>query len=115
MSLNQVSVKAGQNPAIDGVHEVTREAYLEIIRLSFREDNKWTFSDGAGGTLQADIQDQDFLERINRHESFGKGDQLKVLLRTRTIRLPNGKYQAEHTIVKVLDHIVSPQTDMFKP
>lgn len=100
----------------EGVHEVTRTAYLEIVKPSFKEDNKWSFSDGSGGLMPAGIEDVEFLEKVNRHQySFGKGDQLKVSLRTRTEKLPDGKYQAEHVIVKVLEVIPSPQTDMFKP
>lgn len=92
---------------------VTRLAYLNIVKLSFKQRNKWSFSDGSGGNLVAQIEDQAFIDRIDRHEySFGKGDQLKVYLRTRNIKQPGGKYQAEHTIVKVLDLIRSPQTDM---
>lgn len=69
----------------EGVHEVTRTAYLEIVKLSFKEDNKWSFSDGSGGLLTAGIEDQGFQEKVTRHQySFGNGDQLKVSLRTRT-------------------------------
>lgn len=69
------------------VHEVTRTAYLEIVKLSFREDNKWSFSDGNDGLLQASIEDHGFLEKVKRHEiTFGNGDQLKVKLRTTTTK-----------------------------
>jgi hypothetical protein len=99
----------------ENVHEVTRTAYLEIVKLSFKEDNKWNFADGAGGLMPASIEDPDFLEKVERHEySFGKGDQLKVTLRTKTTKSKGGKYQADHTVVKVLQFIPSPQTDMFK-
>ncbi|MEW6544531.1 MAG: hypothetical protein AB1411_13095 [Nitrospirota bacterium] len=97
------------------VHQVTRDAYLDIVKLSFRGDNKWSFGDGSGGLIPARIEDREFLERVNRHEYvFGKGDQLKVRLRTRTTKISGGRYQAEHSVVKVLDFIPSPQTDMFK-
>lgn len=99
----------------DSVQEVTRPAYLEIVKLSFREDNKWNFGDGSGGLIPASIEDHDFLEKVDRHEYlFGKGDQLKVILRTRTTRMSSGKYQADHTVTKVLEFIPSPQTDLFK-
>jgi hypothetical protein len=99
---------------VDEAQGVTRIAYLEIMKLSFKQNNKWGFSDGSGGMLYAEIEDEEFSQKVNRHEySFGKGDQLKVLLRTRTIKQPGGKYQAEHAILKVLELIPSPQTDMF--
>ena len=99
----------------EGRHEAVRVAYLEIIKLSFKPGNKWSFSDGSGGLLSVSIEDQEFQDKVDRHEySFGNGDQLKVSLKTVTTRLPSGKYQAAHAIVKVLEVIQSPQTDMFK-
>lgn len=93
-------------------HDVTRTAYLEIIRLSFIEKNRWTFSDGSA-TFSASIEDPNFSKKIDSHEMFGKGDQLKVTLRTTTGKNHMGKYQSTHTIVQVLDIVRSRQTNMF--
>ena len=35
------------------VPENTRTTVLEIVRLSFKKENKWVFSDGAGGIRSA--------------------------------------------------------------
>lgn len=92
---------------------VTRTAYLEIIKISFKQQNQWTFSDGSG-TFGASIEDREFLKKIEHHEMFGKGDQLKVLLKTTTAKLASGKYLSRHSIVQVVEIIRSRQTDLFK-
>ncbi|MEO8046918.1 MAG: hypothetical protein ABI684_06485, partial [Nitrospirota bacterium] len=42
--------------------ENTRTAYLEIIKLVFKEDNQWSFSDGSG-TFSASVEDPEFLKK----------------------------------------------------
>lgn len=90
--------------------ENTHQTAYEILRPSFKEDNKWAFSDGSGGTFYADIGDEDFLEKVANHEyTFGKGDVLKVMVREKTLISDRGKLQIERTILKVLQFISSPQ------
>lgn len=98
--------------APENIHQT---AY-EILRPSFKEDNKWAFSDGSGGTLYADIEDGEFLEKVASHEhTFGKGDVLRVLVRERTLRSNKGTLQIERTILKVIQLISSPQLKLFEP
>lgn len=96
--------------------ENTHQTAYEILKLSFKEDNKWAFSDGSGGIFYADIEDEDFLEKVANHEyTFGKGDVLKVMVREKTLRSDKGKLQIERTILKVLQFISSPQLKLFEP
>ena len=83
----------------------TREVILEIVRLSFKEKQKWGFYDGSS-PINAAIGDKEFLEDIESgNEAFSAGDQLHVQLHTRGWREPDGKLKAENTILKVVKHI----------
>lgn len=86
------------------VLEDTREAVLRVSRANF-ENGKWGFSDGAA-KFSADIQDEDFKERLDSREiGFYKGDYLRVLLRTTQIVSPNqGPPSTKYVIEKVIQH-----------
>jgi hypothetical protein len=92
----------------------TREAVLENIRLSFKPEHKWGFTDGSS-KVSAKIQDFVFWERIQSgQEKFAKGDQILVKLRTRTYRTTAGELKSEHFIVEVVRHI-PPATQLMLP
>lgn len=79
-------------------------AILEIIGLSFRQGNKWRFSQG-GGTFYADILDEDFLRQVSTHrELFGSGDALRVELEIRTTR-SGTDLRFDYTVLHVIEHI----------
>ncbi len=86
---------------------------LQILRLSFKDGNKWVFSDGSGGTINADISDVEFWERLNNREvAFGKGDTLKAEILTRTSE-KGGKLHTTHTVTKVEKIIPPEQLKLF--
>jgi len=60
------------------------EAHLQIVSLSFREDNKWRFTRGSGeNAFYALIKDAEFLRQVESNEiRFSKSDILKVRLKT---------------------------------
>ena len=82
------------------------ETILRIMAISFKEGNKWRFSDG-GNTYYISLLDEDFINRIHRTEvRFGENDCLRVVLRTRQW------YEGEdlkiaREILKVIEHIPS--------
>jgi hypothetical protein len=84
------------------------EAHLQIVTVTFKEDNKWRFTRGAGeGTFFALVRDDDFLEKVGRDEiKFSKSDILKVKLRTIAKQTDEG-LKTEYEIVEVLEHITS--------
>lgn len=54
----------------------TRTMTLQIISLSFKEDNKWRVTDG-GDPFSATIEDTSFINKIAHNEvAFSKGDYL---------------------------------------
>lgn len=85
------------------LEDETRKMTLQIISLSFKEDNKWRLTDGAE-PFTADIEDVDFLNKIANDEiSFGKNDYLICEVRERQTMTSKG-LKKERTVVKVLEH-----------
>lgn len=80
-----------------------RRMTLQIISLSFKEDNKWRLTDGAE-PFTAGIEDVDFLNKIANDEiSFAKNDYLICQVRERQFNTPNG-LKKERTITEVIEH-----------
>ncbi|MBI5193237.1 MAG: hypothetical protein HZA08_07340 [Nitrospirae bacterium] len=90
-------------------------ALLEIVRLSFEEKYKWTFTNG-NMIFNADIEDVEFLNKLNRREIlFAKGDILKVSLYTKSWQTEKG-LKTEYKVLRVIEIIPSPrQLQMFSP
>jgi len=85
------------------LEDETRKMTLQIISLSFKEDNKWRLTDGAE-PFTADIEDVDFLNKIANDEiSFGKNDYLICNVRERQTVTAKG-LKKERTIIKVIEH-----------
>lgn len=80
-----------------------RPMTLQIINLSFKEDNKWRVTDG-GEPFSATIEDIAFLNKIDNNEiAFSKGDYLFCDVRERQFNTSNG-LKKERTIIEVKDH-----------
>lgn len=76
---------------------------LQLVSLSFKEDNKWRFTDGAS-TFFATIADQAFLDQVDKSESsFSKGDTLSVELRVKQW-MSGEELKTEYIVEKVLEH-----------
>ena len=96
------------------IPSTNRIAVFEILRLSFKEENIWGFSDGSGGTLNAAIEDQEFWQKLQQHEiTFGKGDRLKVEIQTNTSLSKTGKLKTENIIKRVIEFIPPTQQKLF--
>lgn len=79
------------------------ETHLIIESPTFKEGNKWRFSDGQV-SFGADMADEEFLQSVNEGtERFGKGDVLRVKMLITQATAP-GRLSAERTILEVLDH-----------
>jgi hypothetical protein len=89
--------------AEEELSEEVRRMTLQIISLSFKEDNKWRLTDGAE-PFTASIEDTDFLNKIANDEiSFGKSDYLVCDVREKQVRTTKG-LKKERTIIRVVDH-----------
>jgi hypothetical protein len=89
------------------VTNVTFTMALVIEAPVFKDGNKWRFWDGQR-SIHADIEDQDFLARVNEGERFGKGDVLRAEVRI-SQEQSAGKISATTTVVRVLEHVLASQ------
>lgn len=81
------------------------EMSLIVESPTFKEGNKWRFSDGQV-SFGADMADEAYLQAINDGtERFGKGDILRVRMLISQATSP-GRLSAERKILKVLEHKV---------
>lgn len=71
----------------------------------FKDGNKWRFSDGQQ-SFYADIEDKEFLAKVNNGERFGKGDVLYADVRINQ-QLSGMKITAERSLVKVHEHKIA--------
>jgi hypothetical protein len=75
---------------------------LQIISLSFKEDNKWKVSDGME-PFSVTIEDAGFLNRIAKgEETFSKNDYLVCVVRERQFQTNKG-LRKERAIIAVKD------------
>jgi len=87
----------------EALSDTEREASLQLVSISFRDDHKWKFFDGAA-SFHASILDEPFLRRVQLDEArFGKGDILKVRLRE-VKTLAGDNLKAEYQVLEVIDH-----------
>ncbi len=75
---------------------------LVIEAPVFKDDLKWRFSDGQS-SFHAEIRDQDFLDRVNAGERFGKGDVLHADVRIEQ-QQSGARLTTERSITKVHQH-----------
>lgn len=86
------------------IDDKIRSVRLQIISLSFKEDNKWRVTDGFE-PFSVDIEDADFIKKIANDEiAFSKNDYLVCDLHERQFYSNKG-LRMERTIIKVSEHI----------
>lgn len=79
------------------------ETFVQIEAAVFKDNNKWKFDNG-GSPINAAILDEEFLRKIDAGElRFGKGDLLKVKLKT-IQTFAHGKLKTEFQVIEVLEH-----------
>ncbi len=91
------------------------EVFLNIVSVSFREGNKWKFTDGQRDFF-ATINDLQFLYGVNNNLiSFSKDDNFKVLLKMKQWNTEEG-LKTEYIIEKVVEHKAAKQLklELFK-
>ncbi|ASY57460.1 hypothetical protein [Sinorhizobium sp. CCBAU 05631] len=76
---------------------------LQIVPLSFKDDNKWRVTDG-GEPFSVSIEDAEFLKQVANSEiSFSKGDYLVCDVRERQTITSNG-LKKDRAIIAVKAH-----------
>ena len=89
----------------ENITDVVVRMGLVIEAPVFKDGNKWRFSDGQQ-SFYADIEDAEFLAKVNAGERFGKGDVLYADVRINQEQT-GMKITASRTIVKVHDHKIA--------
>jgi hypothetical protein len=99
-------ITAGDLPAFDVpesgevLRETTREAFLQLLSVSFQPGNKWRFTEG-DAPYWASMTDSKFAQRVQRHEvEFGTGDILRATVNTKQTR-SGTSLGVEHTVIEV--------------
>lgn len=96
----------------DEVPMTRRDVVLEVIKPAFHRGHRWMLTDGSA-KYGVDMRDEAFWQRVDRGESFAKGDRLTVSLWTRT-KTVEGLLKAEYFVDAVLAHVPRPrQLDML--
>lgn len=77
--------------------------FISLIKISFKEGNKWSVFDGAN-TINVMVEDDKFLKGVDESSIlFGKGDRLKVSMRVEQSEV--GKtLKTEYFIQDVIEH-----------
>jgi len=94
--------------AEEKLEDEVRRMTLQIISLSFKEDNKWKVTDGSE-PFSATIEDLDFLNKIATNEiAFSKNDYLVCDVRERQFQTNKG-LRKERAIIMVKEHRPAPK------
>jgi hypothetical protein len=107
-----VTVERGDLDAFDSPEEAEdelldeeRKMVVTLVSVSFSEGNKWRVSDGQL-TFGVTIDDEGFVDRVNRGEAFRKGDMLRCRMRI-VQSTKDGKLHTEYRLTEVIEHIKS--------
>lgn len=94
--------------AEEKLEDEERSMTLQIISLSFKEENKWKVTDGLE-PFGVTIEDIDFLNKIANNEiAFSKNDYLICDVRERQFKSTKG-LRKERAIIKVKEHQPAPK------
>jgi len=96
----------------ESITDTTVRLGLVIEAPVFKDKNKWRFYDGLN-SFHADIEDAQFMSRVNNGERFGKGDVLYADVRI-SQEQSGMKISAQRTITKVHEHrVAATQRSLF--
>ncbi len=91
-------------PQGEEIEEKIEIEKLQVISISFREDNKWRFTDGTT-TFHATVLDEKFLNRIaNNEEHFAKDDIYEVKICKKRWVTAEGMMKSEYEILEIISH-----------
>lgn len=91
-------------PQGEEIEEKIEIEKLQVVSISFREDNKWRFTDGTT-TFHATVLDEKFLNRIaNNEEHFAKDDIYEVKIRKKRWTTAEGVMKSEYEVLEIISH-----------
>lgn len=101
-----------QNELLD---ENILDMWLSFINISFRDGNKWKFSNG-DSEFYATMEDQDFIASVNNNSMrFSKNDTLKATVKISQHLTENG-IKTSYSIIKILEYksVAQLRLDLYK-
>jgi len=85
------------------IDEKEVEMALQIVNISFQDGGKWRFTDG-NATFFAEIQDNEFLLKVEKNEAaFAKDDILRTSMQRKQYITESG-IKTDYVVKKVLEH-----------
>ena len=103
VSIDERDFFIAPDPSENELNQHSYTAFVSLIRVSFREGNKWSVFDGAN-TISVTVEDESFLQSVDDGRArFGKGDKLKCRIRVEQFET-DGNLRTEYFIEEVLEH-----------
>lgn len=96
---------ANWEPSEKVVDEVDNELTVQPLDAHFRSGKRWHVTAGGGTDYVVDIEDKEFLNKIENGLRIGIKDIFKVSMHTVSTVGRDGKLRPKHTITKVIKHI----------
>ena len=103
------------SPQNDLLDEQTLEMWLSFINISFKDGNKWKFSNG-DNEFYAAMEDEDFLTSVNNDlMRFSKSDTMKAKVKISQYLTENG-IKTQYSIIKILEYksVTQLRLDLYK-
>lgn len=90
-------------PQNELLNEYTNDMWLSFINISFKDGNKWKFSNG-DNEFHASMEDEDFLNSVNSDiMKFSKNDTMKAKVKISQHLTENG-IKTAYSILKILEY-----------
>lgn len=101
-----MSVANGSTEPVAKREKILESVHIRAIKLTFEDGSKWGFV-YEGNKISANISDPSFWDRVDKNESFSKGDTFKVNLKViqRYDQTINEYLNDSYEVVNVIDHI----------
>ncbi len=78
-----------------------QELTVKITLLNFARGQKWKLTDG-NNTFWARIEDEEFLDKVEKGQNFANGDMLRIRYYTQQ-SIKNGNLSSDYVVTKVLE------------
>ena len=102
---------ANWEPSEKVVDEVDNELTVQPVDAHFRSGKRWHVTAGGGTDYVVDIEDKEFLNKIEDGLRIGIKDVFRVSMHTVSTMGRDGKLRSKHTITKVMQHVPVSRTD----
>lgn len=95
----------------------TKEEQLTVLKVVFDKGYKWQFYDKMGRKVSANMEDEAFMDRINKGEAFSKGDTIVAEVEVEKVfdESVNMFIENNSKIIRVINHTPRPTPPKSTP